>query len=307
MQVVRWREPAAFKRATRGSRHYSPIGTVIPILIAATILIARAVVSAPNAPGWPLMIVIAVGCGFALGVGMPALTSVFPSEVIVSPKGINRNGVSGVFFTIEFWPWTDINECGLESLVADGQSFETLVLYRAAGEAIGAIGFNSRPPLNELDAFLSQRGTRLQRQAYNHPLQWTGPGVGVASATRPVESSGRSRPLNGVALSAMSDVDWPFDQPRNCAVISLRSIVFRGAPILHVTHDEDDDGWQFLGAGDADVNDADVNDAAVISLEEAVRLDSSILELTAMPPGWRAWRPTRSSPWQRSRRPADGG
>jgi len=40
--------------------------------------------------------------------------------------------------------------------------------------------------------------------------------------------------------------DWPFDQLPNCAVITLRRIVFGSAPILHVTHDRDDHGWQFL-------------------------------------------------------------
>jgi hypothetical protein len=40
----------------------------------------------------------------------------------------------------------------------------------------------------------------------------------------------------------MADVDWPFDQPRDCAVFTLRSIVFDGEPILYVSHDADDDG-----------------------------------------------------------------
>ena len=44
--------------------------------------------------------------------------------------------------------------------------------------------------------------------------------------------------------------DWPFDQRPDCAVISLREIVFESAPILHVTHDSDDHGWQFLGLED---------------------------------------------------------
>lgn len=35
---------------------------------------------------------------------------------------------------------------------------------------------------------------------------------------------------------------WPFDQPPDCAVITLRSIVFEGEPILHVVHDEADHG-----------------------------------------------------------------
>lgn len=98
-----------------------------------------------------------------------------------------------------------------------------------------------------------------------------------------------------------SDV-WPFDQPRNCAAITIRSIVFDGAPILHVTHDEDDHGWQFLGW-----EDADVSQGAVVRLEEIVKLDPSVLEVADLPPGWRAWRKSKSSPWTRERWPADGG
>ncbi|MDB5325736.1 MAG: hypothetical protein JWM57_1305 [Phycisphaerales bacterium] len=165
MQVVRWREPAAFKRVTRGGGLRLSTGIVISILTAAAVLIVRAVIPAPNAPGWPLMILIAVGCGLAIGVGMPALTSAFPSEVVVSPKGINRNGISGVFFTIEFWPWSDIDAYGVESIAADGRSFEALVLYSSADKVIGAIGFNAQPPLSELHAYLSERGTRLRQKA----------------------------------------------------------------------------------------------------------------------------------------------
>lgn len=100
----------------------------------------------------------------------------------------------------------------------------------------------------------------------------------------------------------MANTHWPFDQPPNCAAITLRSIVFGGGPILHVTHDEDDHGWQFLGAGDADEK-----DAAVIGLEEIVKLDPSVLEVANMPPGWHAWRLSKSAPWQRARRSAEGG
>jgi hypothetical protein len=96
----------------------------------------------------------------------------------------------------------------------------------------------------------------------------------------------------------MTETDWPFDQPRNCAVLTLRSIVFGSAPILHVVHDEDDDGWQFLG-----LEDADVEQVAIIALGEIVKLDPSILEVADLPPGWRAWRGSKSAPWTRERRP----
>ena len=95
---------------------------------------------------------------------------------------------------------------------------------------------------------------------------------------------------------------WPFDQPRNCESICLRSIVHGGEPILFVSHDIDDHGWQFLG-----LEDADEADACLIALEEVVALDRSMLELADLPPGWCAWRADRASPWQRAPEAAEGG
>ena len=99
----------------------------------------------------------------------------------------------------------------------------------------------------------------------------------------------------------MADPDWPFDQPRNCAVISLRSIVFDGGPILFVSHDADDHGWQFL-----DGNPVTSAKAAVVALETIVRHDPSVLELADLPPGWKATRDSPTSPWHRSPAPPDG-
>ena len=114
---------------------------------------------------------------------------------------------------------------------------------------------------------------------------------------RSIVARARPRPLNGIPLSTMANAPWPFDQLPDCAVITLRSIVFGGEPILHVTHDEDDHGWQFLGAGDAEES-----DAAVVGLGEIVELDPSVLEVADIAPGWHAWRRSQSSAWQRARR-----
>ena len=100
----------------------------------------------------------------------------------------------------------------------------------------------------------------------------------------------------GEAVFTMPEHDWPFDQPRNAASITLRSIMFGGAPILHVTHDEDDHGWQFLG-----LDDASEDDACVVGLQSIVARDPSVLELADLPPGWHAWRSSKASPWQRAR------
>jgi hypothetical protein len=77
---------------------------------------------------------------------------------------------------------------------------------------------------------------------------------------------------------------WPFDQPRDCTVFTTHQIVDGTEPILHVTHDADDHGWQFLG------RQAREEDAQNIALHEAVEIDSSVLQLADLPPGWHAWR-----------------
>ena len=94
--------------------------------------------------------------------------------------------------------------------------------------------------------------------------------------------------------------DWPFDQPRNCAVITLRQILDGSEPVLHVSHDLDDHGWQFLGLGDAEIE-----DAAVVSFQLIVDRDGSVRELADLPPGWHAWRGSALEPWMRAPNPCE--
>ena len=102
-------------------------------------------------------------------------------------------------------------------------------------------------------------------------------------------------------MNATLDTDyWPFDQPRNCAVITIRGILDGTEPVLHVTHDEDDHSWQFLS-----LRAADPNEAKVMSLAEVVAMDSSILQLADLPPGWHAWRSSITDDWTREPNPHD--
>jgi hypothetical protein len=71
-------------------------------------------------------------------------------------------------------------------------------------------------------------------------------------------------------------------------------------PILSVYHDEDDDGWQFIGASDATES-----NACVISLDEAVQIDPTLLELADMPPGYFATRENPALEWERRRNPRE--
>ena len=96
--------------------------------------------------------------------------------------------------------------------------------------------------------------------------------------------------------------DWLFDQPPNCATFSVRQVFKAGEPILHVFHDEDDHGWQFLGRGDDELA-----DAMVVCLSEVLKLDPSVREVADLPPGWHAWRQAVGEPWSRGRNLASLG
>jgi hypothetical protein len=85
--------------------------------------------------------------------------------------------------------------------------------------------------------------------------------------------------------------DWPFDQPPDAAAITVQAVL-DGDPILRVSHDEDDDGWQFL-----DGREVDISAARLISMAEAVELDPSLEEIAELPPGWIAHRESPNAAW----------
>lgn len=94
--------------------------------------------------------------------------------------------------------------------------------------------------------------------------------------------------------------DWPFDQPRNCSTLTTRQVLDGEEPILLVTHDLDDHGWQFIGSSDASIL-----DGRVVSLEEIAHLDPTVIEMADLPPGWQATREALDSPWTRRLLPKD--
>jgi hypothetical protein len=89
--------------------------------------------------------------------------------------------------------------------------------------------------------------------------------------------------------------DWPFDDPPNVAVITTLEIMERRAPILLVSHDEEDGGWQFLPGGPVSVD-----DGRAVALRSILQLDRSIAQLADLPPGWQASRASPRDPWQRT-------
>ena len=92
----------------------------------------------------------------------------------------------------------------------------------------------------------------------------------------------------------MTTSDWPFESSQRTAVITTRQIL-EGAPVLHVTHDADDGGWQFLPG-----TPVATEDGKIVGLGEMCKRDPTLLELADLPEGWRARRVRVGAPWQRA-------
>ena len=102
--------------------------------------------------------------------------------------------------------------------------------------------------------------------------------------------------LAATGSSGDSDEPWPFDQGPNTATITTAEILSGSEPILFVSHDADDHGWQFIGRSGATEE-----NGRVVALRQIVELDRSVLAVADMPPGWFATRSTASEPWKRAK------
>jgi hypothetical protein len=92
--------------------------------------------------------------------------------------------------------------------------------------------------------------------------------------------------------------NWPFDQPRNCVTFTTRQVMDRLEPILLVSHDADDHGWQFIGNSDVVMA-----DALLVALHSIVTLDPTVLEVADLEPGWQAMRDAAGGAWSRRLHP----
>jgi diadenosine tetraphosphate (Ap4A) HIT family hydrolase len=88
-------------------------------------------------------------------------------------------------------------------------------------------------------------------------------------------------------------LDWKFDQAPNVACITCRAII-DGAPVLIVTHYEDDDSWAFL-----DGQPFDPEGALVVSMAQVVSAQPDLEDIADLAPGWTATRAGKGQPWVR--------
>jgi len=92
------------------------------------------------------------------------------------------------------------------------------------------------------------------------------------------------------------DIGWPFDEPENVAVMTVRQVAHDGHPILLASRDADDGMWQFLTGGSVEMA-----DAMIVSLGYVYNMDQTIAELADLPLGWQATRESIELEWVRQR------
>jgi hypothetical protein len=85
-----------------------------------------------------------------------------------------------------------------------------------------------------------------------------------------------------------------FRDPPNTASLVCRHVLRGELPILFVSHDADDGGWQFL----CNVHEHGDNDVAIVALHRAIDIDPEVNELGNMPLGFIATRVDQSRAWQ---------
>lgn len=86
---------------------------------------------------------------------------------------------------------------------------------------------------------------------------------------------------------------WLFRDPPDLAVVTTTQILDGGQPILLVSHELDDGGWQFLDGGIPEME-----DVRVVSLYRILMLDPTIRSVASLSQGEQAWRKSLSEPWQ---------
>lgn len=86
-----------------------------------------------------------------------------------------------------------------------------------------------------------------------------------------------------------------FNESLNTAVFTTRFVFREREPIQNIFHHNEDGAWEFTGVTQA-VEDGDY---LVVSLQEIMDFDPSVLELADLALGESAYRPAIDMPWER--------
>jgi hypothetical protein len=93
----------------------------------------------------------------------------------------------------------------------------------------------------------------------------------------------------------MCKTEVKFKDPPNTAVFTTKFVIEDQKTITYVTHDSDDGAWQFFS--DDEFDDFE-SVAKIVSIQQIVELDLTILELANMPIGHYAIRENMTDDWK---------
>jgi hypothetical protein len=85
-----------------------------------------------------------------------------------------------------------------------------------------------------------------------------------------------------------------FKESGTTAIFTTKFVLDEGKDITTVYHYEEDGAWQF-SSSDEFKNFEEV--ARIVSLDEIVKLDNSLLEIADLPVGYFAFRNHKTDPW----------
>jgi len=84
-----------------------------------------------------------------------------------------------------------------------------------------------------------------------------------------------------------------FNENENVAVLTTKFVLIENEPITHIYHYEEDGMWEF--ASDRELKESDYK---VVSLDEIVMIDPSVLEVADLKLGSYAHRKDKNSDWR---------
>lgn len=85
-----------------------------------------------------------------------------------------------------------------------------------------------------------------------------------------------------------------FDESLNLAVFTSKFVILENKQIIYISHEIEDGCWQFL-SNDEFENFEEV--AMIVSLEEIIKLDETVLEVADLPLGYYATREKIGDKW----------
>ena len=85
---------------------------------------------------------------------------------------------------------------------------------------------------------------------------------------------------------------WPFDRPPEAQAVTTVGVAEDKLAITLVVHYEEENIWGFFCG-----TTSKEEDSRVVSMQEVVAKDATLIDIAHLAPGQRAWRANKESPW----------